>query len=1047
MMKAAPPRRLQILKILLILSAGVYGLSQAQPQRNATTPVTDPSEARAINAIFAQWRIKAGNGWNISGELCSGIASDDVTTLDFSPGIKCDCSYDNRTTCHVISLRVYSMSDWDPSSNVVGQLPRELWSLTYLTSLNLAQNYLTGPLPPSVGNLTRMQYLSISINALSGELPKELGKLTDLRSLAVSTNNFSGNLPPEIGNCTRLEQLWIDSSGVSGAIPSTFVRLQNMQIVFASDNALTGRIPDFIGSWSQLTALRFEGTSLQGPIPSTFSNLTALTDLRITDLSNGSSPLDFLTNMKSLTTLVLRNNNISGSIPSNLDGYPSLSLLDLSFNNFTGQIPDSLFNSSSLVHLFLGNNKLTGSLPSRKTSLLQFIDLSYNELSGSFPSWADQQNLQLNLVANNFTIEDSNSSVLASGLNCLQRNFPCNRGNPLYSSFAVKCGGPQMRSATGIVHEADNGTLGPSAYYVTKERRWAVSNTGLPSGSTNPEYTTNFLTYIPNTRDPELFQTARVSAGSLRYYGLALENGGYNVTLQFVENKIEDPTSWKSHGRRIFDIYIQGNLAEKDFDIRKEAGRASLRAVVKDFTARVTENHLEIHLFWAGKGTCCVPAQGIYGPSISAISVTPGDFVPTVSNDPPNEPADKKNKTGMIVGIVVSIGAVIFLSLFAVYYSIMRRKRQKKYEDEELLGVETRPYTYSYAELRSATDDFSTANKLGEGGFGPVYKGTLEDGREVAVKKLSVASRQGKNQFVAEIITISSVLHRNLVKLYGCCIEGDKRLLVYEYLENKSLDQALFGRIKSPRLDWPTRFDICLGVARGLAYLHEESRLRIVHRDVKASNILLDSKFNPKISDFGLAKLYDDRDTHISTRVAGTIGYLAPEYAMRGHLTEKVDVFGFGVVALEIISGRANADSSLDQDRIYLLEWAWDCHEKKREFEVVDGNLSEFDEEEVRRMIGVALLCSQTSPGARPSMSRVVAMIAGDAVVPTAVSKPGYLTEWNFSDTTSTSFAMDTSGNASSSLTTTLTAGTPPNYDSPICASEPMIRGVGQEGR
>lgn len=181
-----------------------------------------------------------------------------------------------------------------------------------------------------------------------------------------------------------------------------------------------------------------------------------------------------------------------------------------------------------------------------------------------------------------------------------------------------------MRSATGIVYEADNETLGPASYHVMEARRWAVSNVGLPSGSRNPEYTTNFLTYIPNTRDPELFQSARLSAGSLRYYGLGLENGGYNVSLQFVETKIENnPTSWKSLGRRVFDIYIQGNLALKDFDIRKEAGASSLRAVVMDFSARVTANHLEIHLFWAGKGTCCVPAQGTYGPSISAISVTP----------------------------------------------------------------------------------------------------------------------------------------------------------------------------------------------------------------------------------------------------------------------------------------------------------------------------------------------------------------------------------------------------------------------------------------
>ncbi|KAL1556055.1 putative LRR receptor-like serine/threonine-protein kinase [Salvia divinorum] len=1019
---------LRLLGVVLSLIAGV---SEAQPQRNATAPVTDPAEARAINSIFQRWRITANERWNTTGDLCSGIASDSSTPLDYSPGIKCDCSYNSSTICHIYSLRVYSMSDWDSSSNVVGELPEELWTLTYLTNLNLAQNYLTGSLPPSIANLSRMQYLSIGINPLSGELPKELGRLADLRSLAIGTSNYSGPLPSELVNCTRLEELWIDSSGVSGEIPLSFARLQNMKIMFSSDVAFTGQIPDFIGNWTNLTVVRFEGNSFQGPIPSSFSNLRDLTDLRISDLSNGSSSLDFLTNMKALTTLSLRNNNISGSIPSNLDEYPNLSLLDLSFNNFTGGIPDSLFNMSSLAHLFLGNNKLTGSLPAQKSSLLQFIDLSYNELSGSFPSWVSQPNLQLNLVANNFSMEGSNTSVSASGVNCLQRNFPCFRGDPQYSSFAIKCGGEQMRSATGVVYEADNATLGPASYYVTREQRWAVSNVGLPSGSRNPEYKTNFITYIPNTRDPEMYQSSRVSAGSLRYYGLGLQNGGYNITLQFVETKIDNRTDWKSLGRRVFDIYIQGNLALKDFDIQKEAG-GSFRAVVKDFTAQVTENHLEIHLFWAGKGTCCVPSQGIYGPSISALSVSPGDFIPTVSNNPPNELVNKKNRSGMIVGVVVSVVAVSFLTLLAICYMV-RRRRQKRYEDEEFLGLETRPYTFTYAQLRAATNDFSTANKLGEGGFGTVYKGTLEDGRVTAVKLLSVASRQGKSEFLAEIETISAVQHRNLVKLYGCCIEGNKRLLVYEYLENKSLDQALFGK-GSFFLDWHMRFDICLGVARGLAYLHEESRLRIVHRDVKASNILLDAQLNPKLSDFGLAKLYDDTKTHMSTRVAGTIGYLAPEYAMRGHLTEKADVFGFGVVALEIISGRANSDPNQEEDRVYLLEWAWHCHENERDVELVDKELSEFNKEEARRVIEVALLCTQTSPVVRPSMSRAVAMLCGDAEIPVVTAKPGYLTEWNFSDIT----AFDDP---------TSTTHTPPSTNSPIPASEPMLHEVTRDGR
>ncbi|KAL6553320.1 hypothetical protein OROGR_007162 [Orobanche gracilis] len=1060
-MAAAPPerrlKRQRRLVIFLLVSAFGQLVGTIRAQNRTINATTDPYEARALNTIFERWGITATNQWNISGELCSGAATDTTGIANINPGIKCDCNDNNGSTCHITALRVYAL-------DVASPLPDELWNLTFLTDVNLGQNYLTGPIPASIGNLTRMQYLSLGINALSGELPRELGLLTDLLSLSFSTNNFSGSLPPELGSLSKLTQIYFDSAGVSGPIPETFANLRSLERVWASDNELTGRIPAFIGNWSNLIVLRFQGNSFQGGIPQSFSNLTSLNDLRISDLSNGSSSLDFLKGLTSLSTLVLRNNNVSGSIPS-FDPFRSLSLLDLSFNNLTGRIPSSLFNHNSLTDLFLGNNGLTGALPSQRSPSLRTIDLSYNELSGSLPSWVSGQNLQLNLVSNNFTISNSNNSALPFGLDCLQMNFPCNRRNPIYSSFAINCGGRPIRSSDQVLYESDNETLGPATYHVTTSGRWAVSNVGLPSDSISPAYETSSQSQFTNTLDSELFRDARISAGSLRYYGLGLENGNYTVRLQFAEISILGTRTWRSLGRRVFDIYVQGNLKERDFDILRGASGVALRAVSRDYRVRVTENYLEIHLFWAGKGTCCVPNQGTYGPLISAIRATP-DFVPTVSNNPPG---GGTSRTGIIIGIVVGISVACFLALGAAFYVHRKRKRQRDFEDEELLGIDARPYTFSYSELKTATDDFNPANKLGEGGFGPVYKGTLEDGRVVAVKQLSVASHQGKSQFMAEIATISAVQHRNLVILYGCCIEGDKRLLVYEYLVNKSLDQQLFGdracseeknSIDLPRngtgskslfLDWATRYDICLGVARGLTYLHEESRLRIVHRDVKASNILLDSGVAPKISDFGLAKLYNDKKTHISTRVAGTIGYLAPEYAMRGHLTEKADIFSFGVVALEIIAGRPNSDPSLEDDKIYLLEWAWSLHENNREIELVDPTLHQYDADEVRRIIGIALLCTQASPAVRPPMSRVVALLSGDIEVPSVTTRPGYLTDWKFNDVT-TFVSENDSSTLNSGIshietgTSTTTTATTVDY-SPVNHAKPMLHEIIGEGR
>uniref|UniRef100_A0A0D9ZQP3 non-specific serine/threonine protein kinase n=1 Tax=Oryza glumipatula TaxID=40148 RepID=A0A0D9ZQP3_9ORYZ len=903
----------------------------AQAQQAPTTR-TDPTEAAALNAVFAKLGQKAQPSWNITGDPCTGRATDGSSTEDdsFNPAITCDCTDQNGTVCHITKLKTYAM-------DASGPIPEELRNLTRLTNLNLGQNILTGPIPSFIGELTAMQYMTFGINALSGSIPKELGNLTNLIILALGSNNFSGPLPSELGNLDKLTELYIDSAGLSGELPSSFSKLTKVKKLWASDNNFTGQIPDYIGSWN-LTDLRFQGNSFQGPIPATLSKLVQLTSL------------------------------------------------DLSFNNITGQVPEAMLGLNSLSFLFLGNNNLSGSLPSSKGPSLTTLDFSYNQLSGNFPSWANEKNLQLNLVANNFVLDNSNNSVLPSGLECLQRNTPCF----LAASFAVNCGSNRSISGSdNYVYQADGVSLGAAQYYVTGETKWGVSNVGkFMDAPSNEIYIFNSSRQFQSTLDPELFQTARLSPSSLRYYGIGLENGNYTVTLQFAEIEFEDTKSWKSLGRRIFDIYIS-RANEKDFDIRKAAGGKSYTAVKKQYLIPVTKNFVEIHLFWAGKGTCCIPAQGYYGPSISALSLKP-NFTPTVRS----AAAQRKSssKTGVIVGVVVGV-AVFGLVALAGIFLWMQRRRKLSLEQQELYCIVGRPNVFSYGQLRSATENFNFSNRLGEGGYGAVYKGKLTDGRVVAVKQLSQTSNQGKQQFATEIETISRVQHRNLVKLYGCCLEGKHPLLVYEYLENGSLDKALFGTEKL-NIDWPARFEICLGIARGLAYLHEESSIRVIHRDIKASNVLLDANLNPKISDFGLAKLYDDKKTHVSTKVSGTFGYLAPEYAMRGRMTEKVDVFAFGVVLLEILAGRPNYDDALEEEKIYIFEWAWELYENNNPLGLVDPNLKEFDREEVLRAIRVALLCTQGSPHQRPPMSRVVTMLAGDVEAPEVVTKPSYITEW-----------------------------------------------------
>uniref|UniRef100_A0A5B6ZXF6 Protein kinase domain-containing protein n=1 Tax=Davidia involucrata TaxID=16924 RepID=A0A5B6ZXF6_DAVIN len=318
----------------------------------------------------------------------------------------------------------------------------------------------------------------------------------------------------------------------------------------------------------------------------------------------------------------------------------------------------------------------------------------------------------------------------------------------------------------------------------------------------------------------------------------------------------------------------------------------------------------------------------------------------------------------------------------------------KDLEDKELRAQLQTCY-FTLSQIKAATNNFDHASKIGEGGFGPVYKGVLSDGAVIAVKQLSAKSKQGNREFVNEIGMISALQHPNLVRLYGCCIEGNQLLLIYEYMENNSLARALFGRPEHQlNLDWPTRKKICVGIARGLAYLHEESRLKIVHRDIKATNVLLDKDLNAKISDFGLAKLDEEENTHISTRIAGTIGYMAPEYAMRGYLTDKADVYSFGVVALEIVSGKCNTNYRPKEDFVYLLDWAYVLQEQGNLLELVDPVLgTNYPEEEAMRMLNLSLLCTNPSPSLRPSMSSVENMLEGKSPIQAPIIKRSSLNE------------------------------------------------------
>ncbi|KAJ0960115.1 hypothetical protein J5N97_000102 [Dioscorea zingiberensis] len=337
----------------------------------------------------------------------------------------------------------------------------------------------------------------------------------------------------------------------------------------------------------------------------------------------------------------------------------------------------------------------------------------------------------------------------------------------------------------------------------------------------------------------------------------------------------------------------------------------------------------------------------------------------TVDLTPFLDSGSSSKKGAIIGGVSGGVGALMILSLVAFLW-IRKSRKSTMHQRGNILGATELqgPLNFRYRDLKAATDNFSEMNKLGEGGFGDVYKGTLKNGKIVAVKRLMITeASRAQASFQSEVKLISNVHHRHLVRLLGCSSKGLELLLVFEYMANSSLDKFLFGQNRGT-LNWKQRFDIIVGIARGLAYLHEEFHVCIIHRDIKSSNILLDDNFQARIADFGLARLLPSDQSHLSTKFAGTLGYTAPEYAIHGQLSEKVDTYSYGVVVLEIVSGRKRNATIPEPSTQYLLEWLT---------YTLDPN--EYQPDEVKRVIEIALLCTQSTVTARPTMSEIIVML------------------------------------------------------------------------
>ncbi|XP_030942242.1 putative receptor-like protein kinase At4g00960 isoform X2 [Quercus lobata] len=356
---------------------------------------------------------------------------------------------------------------------------------------------------------------------------------------------------------------------------------------------------------------------------------------------------------------------------------------------------------------------------------------------------------------------------------------------------------------------------------------------------------------------------------------------------------------------------------------------------------------------------------------------------PFLASSPPPPPPPvpitgkerKKTQTTVVI-VVPSVIAMVLTIIICIFLSV--RKPKDNFETVEgIKSVDSLQFDFST--IRAATNNFSDATKLGKGGFGIVYMGKLSNGQQIAVKRLSRNSQQGDLEFKNEVLLVAKLQHRNLVRLLGFCLEGNERLLIYEFVPNRSLDYYIFDPMKCENINWEIRFKIIRGIARGLLYLHEDSRLRIIHRDLKASNILLDAEMNPKISDFGMARIFELDQTEGSTnRIVGTYGYMAPEYAMLGQFSTKSDVFSFGVLILEVLSGQKITHFHDGENPEYLLSYAWKNWREETTSNLIDPTLRDSPITEMMRCIKIGLLCVQENAIDRPSMTSVVPMLNGN---------------------------------------------------------------------
>lgn len=851
-------------------------------------------------------------------------------------------------------------------NNFTEEIPDELSLLCgTLVQLDLSSNQLVGGLPASFSGCRSLEVLDLGSNQLSGDfVVTVISKISSLRVLRLPFNNITGTnpLPTLAAGCPLLEVIDLGSNMLEGEImPELCSSLPSLRKLLLPNNYINGTVPPSLGNCSNLESLDLSFNLMVGPITPEVLLLPKLVDLVMWANSlSGEIPDTLCSNSTALKTLVISYNNITGVIPVSITRCVNLIWLSLAGNSMTGSVPAGFGNLQKLAILQLHRNSLSGPVPAElgRCSNLIWLDLNSNNFSGAIPP---QLAAQAGLITGGM-VSGKQFAFLRN-----EAGNICPGAGVLFEFFDIR---PERLAQFPAVHSCASTRI----------------YTGMTVYTFNQSGSMIFLDLSYNS----LTGTIPARLGNMTY--LDVLNLGHNDLTGAIPDAF---TGLKAIG--VLDLshnHLTGVIP---------AGLGCLNFLA-DFD--VSNNNLTGEIPTSGQLSTFPASRFENNSGICGIPLDPCTHNASTGGVPQNPSNVRRKFLEEFVLLAVSLTVLMVATLVVTAYKL-RRPRGSKTEEIQTAGYSDSPASststswklsgskeplsinlaifenplrkLTYAHLHEATNGFSSEALVGTGGFGEVYKARLMDGSVVAVKKLMHFTGQGDREFTAEMETIGKIKHRNLVPLLGYCKVGDERLLVYEYMNNGSLDVLLHERDKTDvGLDWATRKKIAVGSARGLAFLHHSCIPHIIHRDMKSSNVLLDDNLDAYVSDFGMARLVNAVDSHLTvSKLLGTPGYVAPEYFQSVICTTKGDVYSYGVVLLELLSGKKPINPTEFGDN-NLIDWAKQMVKEDRCSEIFDPILTDTKscESELYQYLAIACQCLDDQPSRRPTMIQVMAMFS-----------------------------------------------------------------------